>query len=317
MSCSDAQNSHKFSLPVLLKIVARCIDTLRTNIDSIMSYSAKGVFSMQLDIYQVDAFTKTLFSGNPAAVVPLADALPEATMQLIAAENNLSETAFFYPVEGGYYLRWFTPTSEVPLCGHATLASARVVFDFLERDADLVHFNSASGWLTVRKLSSGLQLDFPRINYAACDTPLAVKEALSFQPTECYIASADSNIMVVLDSEQRVRDLRPNIRALDALKEQGLIVTAKADRVRQPDDSALMLDFVSRYFAPAFGIDEDPVTGSIHCVLTPFWAARLDKTELVARQVSPRGGDLVCSLNEDRVLISGDARLYMKGQIFI
>ena len=272
---------------------------------------------MPLDIYQVDAFTNTLFSGNPAAVIPLESALPDAKMQLIAAENNLSETAFFFPIDGGHQLRWFTPTSEVPLCGHATLASAHVVFEFLDLEAEVVHFNSASGWLSVSKDGSSLKLDFPRISYRACEAPQAVIDALGQVPDECYVASADSNIMVVLPSAQAVKDLKPNIRALDALSEQGLIVTAKADQRAHADESKPLLDFVSRYFAPAFGIDEDPVTGSIHCVLTPFWASRLGKRALAARQVSSRGGDLKCIMSEDRVHISGEARLYMKGQLYL
>jgi len=266
---------------------------------------------MELAIYQVDAFTNTLFRGNPAAVVPLMAPLEESLMQSIAAENNLAETAFFYPVDGGYFIRWFTPTAEVPLCGHATLASARVVFQFLAPDLQEVHFNSTSGWLSVRKLDDRLELDFPRIQCSAIELPQVLNEAFSLEGTVLngvYETSGDPNYLLVLDSEASVREAKPNLRLLAALSHAGVIITACSD---ESD-----VDFCSRYFAPGMGIDEDPVTGSIHCALAPYWSSQFDKPLLQAKQLSQREGRLECEVSDGRVLIRGHTSLYMKGVIY-
>lgn len=266
---------------------------------------------MELDIYQVDAFTNDLFKGNPAAVVPLDAPLAEDLMQAIAAENNLAETAFFYPIEGGYFIRWFTPSAEVPLCGHATLASASVVFDFLARDAETVRFDSASGWLTVRKLNGALELDFPTISHTPVDFPNILNESFGFsgdQILQVFETSGDPNYMIVLDSEASVRAAQPDLALLKTLSQAGVIITARSDQ-----DG---VDFCSRYFAPSMGIDEDPVTGSIHCALTPYWAEQVDETCLQAVQLSKREGRLSCEVSGDRVLIRGQAKLYMRGQIY-
>ncbi|KZZ61385.1 hypothetical protein A3762_14320 [Oleiphilus sp. HI0125] len=264
---------------------------------------------MNIDIYQVDAFTDTIFKGNPAAVIPLDAPIDEVLMQSIAAENNLAETAFFYPIDGGYHLRWFTPTAEVPLCGHATLASAFVVFKFLKPERNSIRFNSASGWLVVNKRASDLELDFPLISYDSIDLPESVRRALGGNVIEAYRTEGDSNYLVVLESEAAVQSIDPDIRALKDAAEVGVIVTARSDISN--------VDFVSRYFAPAMGIDEDPVTGSIHCVLTPYWSERLNKKTLQAKQLSERQGELECELRESRVLIRGKTTLFMKGALHL
>lgn len=267
---------------------------------------------MQFDIYQVDAFADELFKGNPAAVVPLENAMDASLMQSIAAENNLAETAFFYPIDDGYYLRWFTPTDEVPLCGHATLASAFIVFKFLKPDSDTVRFNSESGWLLVSKTSAGLELDFPNIAHTQVELPYILDQAFGFEQgviRDVFETAGDPNFMLVLDSESAVLDARPDLPLLKKLPQAGVIVTARSD--------VPGIDFCSRYFAPSMGIDEDPVTGSIHCALTPYWAGQTGKTSLRAKQVSKREGNLECELAEDRVLIRGQAKLYMQGTIYI
>jgi len=269
----------------------------------------------EITMYQVDAFTGSLFKGNPAAVVPLEAPLSESLMQSIAAENNLAETAFFYPSKGdgldcgSYHLRWFTPVTEVPLCGHATLASAHVVFEYLASDLSEITFSSASGPLIVSKQPAGLTLDFPRIGYEVVDAPESVSSALGCTIKECYVSDTESNLLVVLDSESALKSLAPDFKTLMKYEGAGVIVTAQSD---DPE-----VDFVSRYFAPNVGIDEDPVTGSNHCVLTPYWFARLGKSQLRARQISQRTGELTCVLNGDRVLISGQAVTYMQGVIFL
>ncbi|MAL99678.1 MAG: isomerase [Alteromonadaceae bacterium] len=267
-----------------------------------------------LPIYQIDAFTDRLFGGNPAAVVPLEHWLDERLMQAIALENNLSETAFFVPVDDGYEIRWFTPTREVPLCGHATLASAWVIFEHLQPTGSRLLFRSASGPLAVEKRADGwLELDFPSIPSMPRDTPPELSEALGVQPEACFTVEEDANTLVLLGDEAAVRNLQPDIRAIGAMADLGLgiIVTATGTEC----------DFVSRYFAPAGGIEEDPVTGSTHCVLAPFWAARLGRRQLRARQVSARGGTLHCELrnvgDEARVAIAGQAVPYLEGRIFL
>lgn len=257
-----------------------------------------------LPIYQVDAFTAEVFRGNPAAVCPLPEWLPDPVMQSIAAENNLAETAFFVGGSGRYHLRWFTPAVEVDLCGHATLASAFVLFHHLEPHLEEVRFESRSGPLFVRRDGDWLTLDFPSLPPERLEPPAGLAEALDTAPREVW-ASAD--YLAVLGSEAEVRALRPDQAALSQLDRRGVIVTAPGEDC----------DFVSRFFAPNCGIPEDPVTGSAHCVLAPYWAERLGKTELRARQVSARGGEIRCRLEGDRVHLSGQAVLYLRGEITV
>lgn len=261
---------------------------------------------MKLKIYQIDAFTDQLFSGNPAAVVPLENWLPDEVLQNIAAENNLAETAFYVPNETGYHIRWFTPSVEVELCGHATLASAYVIFNIQGFEGDLIRFESLSGELTVLHKDSWLTLNFPIDQYNMAVPPPALMESLSgVSILEVYKGKTD--YMVVLDSEAEVRDLDFDIIILSTIPARGIIITAPGDEV----------DFVSRFFAPQSGIDEDPVTGSAHTTLIPYWAEKLAKTELTAKQLSKRGGYLKCELDGDRVNIGGQARIYLHGEIEI
>ena len=256
---------------------------------------------MELDLYQVDAFAARPFGGNPAAVVPLEDWLDDGVLQAIALENNLSETAYFVRRDGRYDLRWFTPSVEVDLCGHATLASAYVILNHLEPEAGWVEFDSKSGPLAVTRDGELLTLDFPAKPPQPVDDP-KVAEALGDAPLE--VLRADKTL-AVLESEAAVRAAKPDLGIVEGLDSDGLIVTGPGESV----------DFVSRYFAPHAGIPEDPVTGSAHCVLAPYWAERLGKQELSAWQVSTRGGELVCTLAGDRVLISGRVAPYLKGRI--
>lgn len=257
-----------------------------------------------MKLYQVDAFTSSLFGGNPAAVVPLDAWLDDSLLQNIALENNLSETAFIVPDEQGYALRWFTPTVEVDLCGHATLAAAWVVFNALGFPGERVRFSSASGPLFVSRDGNRLTLDFP----ARPGTPI-----LDRQPLEAalgiQIATAlqARDTLVLLDSAEQVSNFQPDLHAISQLDTFAVMITAPGDDC----------DFVSRFFAPAKGVPEDPVTGSAHCTLVPFWAERLGKTQLHARQVSARGGELFCALNGDRVSLSGEARCYLKGELLL
>jgi len=258
--------------------------------------------AMQLPIYQVDAFASAVFKGNPAAVCPLDAWLPDATMQAIAAENNLAETAFFVPEGEDYGLRWFTPAIEVDLCGHATLASAHVIFDRLKPGRDVVSFSTRSGVLTVTRAGDRLALDFPAQPPAPCTPPDDLGAALGGAPLE-ILGSVD--YMAVFGSAAEVRALAPDFRRLARLDRRGVIATAPGSDC----------DFVSRFFAPRAGIDEDPVTGSAHCALIPYWARRLGKDRLFARQISARGGELDCALRGDRVTIAGRAVLYLEGTI--
>jgi PhzF family phenazine biosynthesis protein len=262
-----------------------------------------------LPLYQVDAFTDRPFAGNPAAVCPLTAPIPDALMQDIAAENNLSETAFFHPHPQGdaFSLRWFTPTTEVDLCGHATLASAFVLMTELEPARTAVTFRTRSGLLAVERRGDELVLDFPA--YPAgpidADTRARVADALGARPIDVVGARS---LFAVFETAAAVRALAPDFRALAALP-TSVGVTAPGN------DEARPVDFVSRYFAPGYGIDEDPVTGSAHCTLAPYWAARLGKTALRARQVSRRGGEISCALAGDRVHIGGKARLVITGTL--
>lgn len=263
---------------------------------------------MRLRMYQVDAFTSEPFRGNPAAVCPLEAWLPDPVMQNIALENNLSETAFFVRDGRAYSLRWFTPTVEVDLCGHATLASAYVLFNIIEEPNSPIEFHTRSGPLFVARHGDLLELNFPAKPPRPCDPPPGLIDALGAAPADVLHApggAGHGNYLVVYESERAVRGLTPDLGALRRVKENGIIATAPGDSV----------DFVSRYFAPAYGVDEDPVTGSAHCTLTPYWAARLTKNDLRAKQVSKRGGDLRCRLAADRVHIAGTAVLYLTGEI--
>jgi PhzF family phenazine biosynthesis protein len=250
--------------------------------------------------YVVHSFTDTVFRGNPAGVCPLEEWLDDELMQRIAAENRLSETAFFVRKKDHFELRWFTPVIEVDLCGHATLASAYVLFDHLGHDEDVASFHTRSGELTVRKDGNFLVMDFPSRPGEPIEAPEALIEGLGSSPEEVYLAR---DYLAIFESEQDIRNLKPDFAALETLDCEGVIASA-------PGNDA---DFVSRFFAPKMGIPEDPVTGSAHSTLTPFWASRLEKKQLVAHQVSERGGVLKCTLRGDRVLIAGQAVLYVKG----
>lgn len=262
---------------------------------------------MRIPLYQVDAFvTERPFSGNPAAVCPLDAWLPDEVMQAVAAENNLSETAFFVADEEDYRLRWFTPTVEVDLCGHATLASAFVVFGWLAPWRRSVTFRTGkAGALTVSRDGRHLVLDFPARPPRACAAPEALAAALGKRPGEVMAAR---DYLAVYDSADEIAALAPDFAAIAALDRFAVIATA-------PGSGGV--DFVSRFFAPARGVDEDPVTGSAHCTLIPYWAKRLGKNRLEARQLSRRGGALSCDLRADRVSIAGRARLYSEGAITI
>jgi PhzF family phenazine biosynthesis protein len=261
---------------------------------------------MKLRLYQVDAFADRLFSGNPAAVCPLEDAwLADAGMQQIAAENNLSETAFYIRRGSGYEIRWFTPACEVDLCGHATLATGYVVFTYDARKGDAVEFGSRSGPLRVRRDGELLVLDFPKDTVHPLDTSECLVEALGREPAECFKGRTD--LLLLYKSEDDVKALAPDFGDLAMVPARGIIVTAPGKDV----------DFVSRFFAPQVGVNEDPVTGSAHTLLTPFWAQRLGKSELTARQLSKRGGSLRCRLAGDRVEIAGRAVPYLEGTIIV
>jgi PhzF family phenazine biosynthesis protein len=262
---------------------------------------------MHTPIYQVDAFTTRRFAGNPAAVMPMDSFLPDAALQAIAAENNLSETAFLVPDGGDYRLRWFTPTIEVPLCGHATLASAAVVMERLEPERNSVVFHSASGPLTVTRADAGYVMNFPARRSELVSIPPGLAEALGVIPIEVFANAF--NYMALLESAQVVRELAPDMTALARIDRSGIIVTAPGDGI---------YDFVSRYFAPAKGIPEDPVTGSTHCMLAPYWAKRLGKTAFRAFQASRRGGEIICRLaGSDRIELQGTCVFYLEGKVEI
>lgn len=257
---------------------------------------------MKFPIFQIDAFTSRLFGGNPAAVVVLEDWLPDEILAAIAAENNLSETAFVILKPDVIALRWFTPNLEIDLCGHATLAAAQVLFRHYLPAADRITFSTRSGDLVVTRAAGLLSMDFP----ARPGTPVAISDrlvsALGLRPRETFLAR---DLLAVFDTEAEVRNLQPDLRQIAALDAFAVIVSAPGAAV----------DFVSRFFAPRAGVPEDPVTGSSHCTLVPYWAARLGKAELTARQLSARGGELHCRLAGERVLIAGQAVEYLRGEI--
>jgi len=257
---------------------------------------------MRLKIYQVDAFTTKLFGGNPAAVVPLESWLSDNMLQNIASENNLSETAFFVPEGDGFHLRWFTPTLEIELCGHATLASAYVLFEILKFDKPNIRFNTMSGPLYVKKEHGQLSMDFPVTEMKRVPSNPHISAGLLAEPDELY--ESQTKFMAVYDSASYVYSMDPDFHHLK-LAGKNVIITAKGEDC----------DFISRFFAPVSGIDEDPVTGSAHTALTPYWSKRLGKTELFAKQVSKRGGELICEISGERVIIRGNTRLYMTGEL--
>jgi predicted PhzF superfamily epimerase YddE/YHI9 len=257
---------------------------------------------MKLPIFHIDAFAEAPFQGNPAAVCPLDSWLPDELLQSIAQENNLAETAFYVAKDEGYELRWFTPTKEVDLCGHATLAAAHVLLNSAGVAQSQVTFQSRSGQLRVFREEAFLTLDFPAQVGVACEVPVGLAEGLGARPRACYRAM---DYMAVFESEEEIVAIAPDHRRLATLELRGVIVTA-------PGRSC---DFVSRFFAPKYGIDEDPVTGSAHCTLAPYWAERLGKSTLQARQLSKRTGTLRCRLEGDRVFISGQTVPYLEGTI--
>jgi PhzF family phenazine biosynthesis protein len=263
---------------------------------------------MKLTLYQVDAFTDHLFGGNPAAVIPLKKWLPEDLMQKIAMENNLAETVFFVPSEhpkADYDIRWFTPVLEINLCGHATLASAFVIFNYLGSKRNRVVFNSKSGLLTVRNKKQNLLMDFPSWKPEKLEEyPAELQQALGVDEIVAVYKSRD--LLVELVNEQAVKDAKPDFTTLKKMGEK-VIITAPGNSV----------DFVSRFFAPVAGIDEDPVTGSAHSQLIPFWSEKLGKTKMQARQLSARGGSLYCEQVGERVIMGGQAVFFMKARISI
>jgi len=262
----------------------------------------------KIKLYQIDAFTDTLFSGNPAAVCILDSWIDEALMQNISSENNLAETAFIVPQERDYEIRWFTPMTEVDLCGHATLASAFVLFHLLHHQEPSIKFHShKSGLLTVRKMDDLLMMDFPtdQIKQLPEEQNILFQQCIGIKPTEIYKGKTD--YIAVIEKEHDLEYLQPDLNEISKLKARGLVVTAKGDHV----------DFVSRFFAPQSGIPEDPVTGSSHTSLLPLWSEKLGKTKFTARQLSKRGGRLVCEYQGERCLIGGNAKLYLTGEINI
>lgn len=259
---------------------------------------------MKLMQYQVDAFASRIFEGNPAAVCPLKGWLDDALMQRIAAENNLAETAFIIPQDESYAIRWFTPLTEVDLCGHATLASAYVLFNEFGVEGRELTFNSKSGLLRVRRNGDLFELDFPSQVPLACRPPAGLSQALGINVQRCF---ENEDYLVVLESEHALQALNPDFNKLLEIDIRGVIVTAPAQQY----------DFVNRFFAPRVGINEDPVTGSAYTKLIPFWAKELGMQRLNAKQISARGGEVFCRLNGERVMISGHAVMFSKSQVFL
>ncbi|MDH5217921.1 MAG: PhzF family phenazine biosynthesis protein [Gammaproteobacteria bacterium] len=258
---------------------------------------------MELPLYQIDAFANHVFEGNPAAVCPLSEWLPVELMQNIAQENNLAETAFFVPTTEGFCIRWFTPLKEVDLCGHATLASAYVLFSILNYDQPEILFDSKSGILRVKRMNDMLEMDFPAQTPSVCECPSQLIEAFG-QPLECLKAE---DYLLVFEDEKMILEAKPDFSLLSEVDLRGVAITARSKKY----------DFVARVFAPKYGINEDPVTGSVYTQLVPYWSEKLNKLDLHARQVSSRGGEVFCSMAGDRVKISGKAVKYMEAKISI
>ncbi len=259
---------------------------------------------MELNLYQIDAFASKPFEGNPAAVCPIDEWLPDEIMQSIAEENNLSETAFFVPTGDGFHIRWFTPTSEVDLCGHATLASAYVLFNILNYKSDKIEFDSKSGILTVTKDNEWLVMNFPAQPPVLCDIPKEIGKAFDIAPIECL---RSEDFIVVFEREIDIESAKPDFERLKNLDLRGVIITAKSSSY----------DFITRFFAPKYGVPEDPVTGSAYTQLAPYWASRTGKKRFNVKQVSSRGGELSCEVVDNRVHISGKAIKYLEGKIKI
>ena len=261
---------------------------------------------MKYKIYQIDAFTDKVFSGNPAAVCPLEKWLSDDLLQKIAMENNLAETAFYVKSANQFQIRWFTPKLEVDLCGHATLAAAYVLFYYENFKGNLIDFYSdSSGKLTVTKQNEFLTLNFPKDIFERIKITPDLKSGFDIFPLEVFKGKTD--YLFVFESENQIQKIKPNLTKIASLGGRGVIITAKGEQV----------DFVSRFFAPQSGIDEDPVTGSSHTTLTPFWSEKLNKTKLTAIQLSERKGYLQCELLNNRVEICGQAKLYLTGEIYI
>lgn len=257
-----------------------------------------------MNLYQVDAFTDHLFGGNPAAVCPLDHWISDNILQQIAMENNLSETAFFVAEDDTYHIRWFTPEMEIDLCGHATLASAHLIFNHLNYNGELIKFKYGGGNLYVKRIGDLLSMDFPAVKSETSKVTNQISAGLGDVPIEVFEAR---DLMVVFESQQDIQNLSPDFVKLSEIDHLGVIATAPGENV----------DFVSRFFAPRAGINEDPVTGSAHCMLIPFWAERLGKNKLEAIQLSKRGGKLFCNFRGERVDIAGKAVTYMVGEINI
>jgi predicted PhzF superfamily epimerase YddE/YHI9 len=261
-----------------------------------------------LRLYQIDAFASKVFRGNPAAVCPLPTWLDDSILQATAEENNLSETAFFVPKGGVYDLRWFTPRYEVDLCGHATLAAAFVILTELGAKDSRVCFESCSGPLDVVQDGRRLCMNFPALTMIPCpDPPTALLDSLNILPKEVFRVAEDTNYFAIYGREEDVKAIKPSLSGLERLHPYGVAISAPGQES----------DCVSRYFAPSYGIPEDPVTGSIHCALVPYWAKQLSKKEIYARQLSRRGGELFCELAGNRVRIAGYAAKYLEGEIYL
>ena len=259
---------------------------------------------MELTLYQIDAFANKPFEGNPAAICPLNEWLSDELMQSIATENNLSETAYFVKKNKAYHIRWFTPAHEVNLCGHATLASAYVIFNILGNNEKEISFESKSGLLTVKRNNNALEMDFPSQPPVICKTPQQILEAFDESPVECL---QSEDYIVVFENEKTVLTANPNLSILSELDLRGVAITSKSNKY----------DFITRFFAPKYGINEDPVTGSAFTQLIPYWSNKLNKNNLNAKQVSNRGGEIECIYSGERVIISGKAVKYMVGTIEI
>jgi len=259
---------------------------------------------MKLNIYQIDAFARRVFEGNPAAVCPLKEWISDETMQKIAAENNLSETAFFIKENDTFHIRWFTPVNEVNMCGHATLASAYVIFECLNYENKEIIFNSKSGILKVYKKNDRYKMDFPVQKIEKCKVLDIMLKAFNIKPLECY---KSMDYILVFENEKDILNIKPDFELLKLLDKRGVIITAKSKKY----------DFVTRFFAPKLGINEDPVTGSAFTQLVPYWSKILNKCNLTAKQLSQKGGEVFCSLKNDRVEIAGYAVKYMEGSLYI
>lgn len=259
-----------------------------------------------IPVYHIDAFTTHLFAGNPAAVCLLTEWLADDILLKIAQENNLAETAFIVPTTEGYHLRWFSPQTEMVLCGHATLATAFVIFHFLKPQLTEIQFQTLSGVLTVTRQGELLTMDFPVVEYSPCLMPDYIIAGLNVKPVGFY---RSQKYLAVLENETQIRNISLNLSAFSEMDLAGLVVTAKSDDEHY--------DFVSRYFTPKIPRIEDAVTGATHCALAPYWGEQLNKTKLLAKQLSARGGEMRCELRGDRVFLLGHAVLYMKGDIIV